>query len=178
MNKADAAKYLGIGTRTLERYTGEGRIQAARVRSRTGPTLDYTEEELSRFKAELEAPPVALGEAVAEPDEATPQPTKALAKLEARGLPVRERAHNGAGRVVALDQLAELAARLGELGGRAYVSPADKILLTLDECSALTGLSRGRLRAAVADESLKAKRIGRAWRVQREELERWVKSTC
>src|SRR5205823_4403495 len=52
---------------------------------------------------------------------------------------------------------------------------ADKPLLTLAECQALTGLSRGILRGAIGEGRLKARIIGRAWRVKRPDLDLYVK---
>lgn len=50
MNKNDAAKYLGVGLRTLERYTSAKRIAAKKIKTPNGPALDYEEAELDRFK--------------------------------------------------------------------------------------------------------------------------------
>ena len=55
MNKTEAAKYLGVGVRTLERYTSEGRLSPGRRRTKTGPALDYDPADLERFKAALQA---------------------------------------------------------------------------------------------------------------------------
>jgi excisionase family DNA binding protein len=55
------------------------------------------------------------------------------------------------------------------------VPVADKLLLKLDEASALTGLSRGILRQAIKDRKLKARIIGRGWRVKRDDLDVYVK---
>ncbi|OKH35824.1 excisionase [Calothrix sp. HK-06] len=53
---------------------------------------------------------------------------------------------------------------------------ADKLLLTLPEAQALTGLSREFLRDAINDGTLKAKMIGRGWRVKRSDLDEYVAS--
>ncbi len=52
---------------------------------------------------------------------------------------------------------------------------AAKLLLTLAEAQVLTGLSRSTLRAAIDDGDLKARQIGRGFKIKREELERWIK---
>ncbi len=51
---------------------------------------------------------------------------------------------------------------------------AAKLLLTLSECQTLTGLSRAVLREAIAAKKLKAKLIGRAWRIKRADLEKYI----
>jgi len=47
---------------------------------------------------------------------------------------------------------------------------ADKLLLTLPEAQALTGLSREMLRDAITSNKLKAKVIGKGWRIKRSDL--------
>jgi excisionase family DNA binding protein len=51
---------------------------------------------------------------------------------------------------------------------------AVKPLLKLDEAARLTGLSRAILREAIEAGSLKAKIVGRAWRVRRVDLDSYV----
>jgi excisionase family DNA binding protein len=52
---------------------------------------------------------------------------------------------------------------------------SSKLLLTVPEVCALTGLSRGTVAAAVKAGELAAKQIGRSRRVKRTDLEEWVK---
>jgi excisionase family DNA binding protein len=52
---------------------------------------------------------------------------------------------------------------------------AAKLLLSLDEVQVLTGLSRGVLRDAIATGALAGKKIGRGWKVRREDVEQFVK---
>jgi excisionase family DNA binding protein len=52
---------------------------------------------------------------------------------------------------------------------------AHKIILTLAEASALTNLSRNHLRQAIEEKKLKARIIGRGWRVKRDDLDAYVK---
>jgi excisionase family DNA binding protein len=163
MNKTDAAAFLGIGVRSLERYTGASKVAAIKVKVKTGFALDYEPGELARFKAALDA---AKQEAAQPSPTSPPGPPTALA--------VRERA-----------PLASVAARLANRPANGYDDAfvaatitqaiAVKLLLTLPECQALTGLSRGVLRAAIDTGDLKAKQIGRAYRVKRGDLESYVK---
>jgi excisionase family DNA binding protein len=62
--------------------------------------------------------------------------------------------------------------------GHAVVSLTDlaaKLTLSLMEASQLSGLSRGHLREAIEEKKLKARIIGRGWRVKRDDLEAYVK---
>ncbi len=57
----------------------------------------------------------------------------------------------------------------------ATISVADKLTLSLVEASQLSGLSRNHLRAAIEDKKLKARIIGRGWKVKRDDLDGYVK---
>lgn len=54
------------------------------------------------------------------------------------------------------------------------MSTADKLLLTLPETQALTGLSREFLRNAISQGKLKAQVIGKSWRIKRSDLDDYV----
>lgn len=47
---------------------------------------------------------------------------------------------------------------------------ADKVLLTVKECQLLTGLSEQAIRDSIRDETLKARVIGRGFKVKRSDL--------
>jgi len=51
----------------------------------------------------------------------------------------------------------------------------DKLTLTLTEATLLSGLSRGYLRQAIHAGKLKARIIGKGWRVKRADLDSYVK---
>jgi excisionase family DNA binding protein len=163
MTKTEAAVYLGVSTRAVERYAATGKLASHYERGKTGQVLAFDESELERFKAELEAPrPNVRQEASSD-----------LARLDATP------------NAAAIEVLAtEVLARLMEAAQGSAPSPdksrlsvpvESKLLLTLAEAQALTGLSRGVLRAAIAAGDLKARQIGRAFRVKRGDLESYVK---
>ena len=199
MNKQEAASFLGCSVRQLERYTSENRIGVRYEKGRTRPTPIYDEAELSRFKEEQDRPvhrPVIesrqdLGSEVeGMATIATDEKTRALkttsvgnaedfALLLSQPLP--------------LGQVLAALARAGALKTHdstdaVSFNPAPveqnkpafdlgpKLLLTLPECQNLTGLSREVLRVAIDKEELKARRIGRAWRVKRADLEAYIAS--
>ena len=55
-----------------------------------------------------------------------------------------------------------------------FVPIEEKLLLTLPEVQALTGLSRETLREAIKQNELSAKIIGKAWRIKRSDLEDYI----
>ena len=54
LTKQQAAEFLGVTVRTLERYTQEGKIGGRYEKGKTRSVLVYDESELRAFKAELE----------------------------------------------------------------------------------------------------------------------------
>jgi excisionase family DNA binding protein len=51
---------------------------------------------------------------------------------------------------------------------------AHKLMLTLAEAAALSNLSRNHLRQAIKTGALRAKKIGRGWRIKRTDLDAYV----
>jgi excisionase family DNA binding protein len=171
MNKKEAAEFLGCSPRQLERYTKENKIGVRYEKGRTRPTPVYDEGELRHFKEKLERP-------VYRP---------AVERAGAVGQPIQSIATQDDGVLSLLSQSSQietLARLLEAVGTQAAIpqkpSPPDatqaaaKLLLTLSECQTLTGLSRATLRAAIDAKQLKAKQIGRAWRVKRVDIENYV----
>jgi excisionase family DNA binding protein len=181
MNKSEAAEYLGISARSLERYTAQGRLSHTLKKGKTRPVLDYDESELERLKAELQAALDAPARP-SSPNSDTPSNALAVLAKNPSGLAAKARLTSpvGIGELggFSREQLQVLAGLAGALSGRQGRELGPALLLTLDDCAALTGLSRAHLRAAVASGELASKKIGRSFRVRREELERWVRETC
>lgn len=158
MNKHEAAEYLGIPLRTLERYMQQGKVGFWREKGKTRTVARFDQAELERFKIELEAK--LYKPSVVNPDNGA----EVLAILSDQLLKSDEIARF---REV-LEAIAEYQSR------HALVPTQHKLLLTLKEVQALTGLSRVMLRNAINAGALKAERIGRAWRVKRADVERYV----
>ncbi len=161
MNKQEAADFLGVSVRALERYTQQGKIGVRYEKGKTRPTPVYDEEELTRFKPEIEAKLYPHRPSVASANVAnTDNSETALARVA--------RTPNAEG-------LITLIKALRETEQRPKVSIEGKLVLKLDEAAALTGLSRAVLRDAIDAHKLKARIIGRAWRIKRADLEAYVR---
>jgi excisionase family DNA binding protein len=163
MNKTEAAKYLEIGVRSLERYTSDGRVHATRQRGKTGMVLDYAPDELARFLVELQAENEAA--------QSTPQASPNVGGTD--GEPLARVAAKG-GAMMRRDDLATLAATLASVQKTSASEAAHKLLLSLEECQTLTGLSRATLRSAIEDGALKAQIIGRGFKIKRADLDKYV----
>lgn len=170
MNKTEAAEFLGVSTRALERYVAAGKIAGHYERGKTGKVLAFDPDDLQRFKEELEAP---TSRAIVVPDNDRQAPTRqgatqptsrALAKLD------------DPANALSIDVLGALAqwARDNTRQATTVVPVEAKLLLSLSESQALTGLGRSTLRAAIDAGTLKAQKIGRGWKIKRTELEKFV----
>jgi predicted site-specific integrase-resolvase len=61
MNKKEAAEFLGVSTRIVEKYSSEGRLGEVKyVRGKTGKQAEYTREAVENVKTILESPDTAL----------------------------------------------------------------------------------------------------------------------
>jgi excisionase family DNA binding protein len=157
INKSEAAALLGVSKRALERYAAAGRLPAVYTQGPTGRQVSFDPADVERLKVEREAP---MPRPATSPDNtALAIPGKALAKLPP----------GGAGQLVSL-----LQALSAQAPARPVVPVADKLMLTLAEAAALTGLSRARLKAAIDAGQLQAVQIGRSRRVKRQALEGWI----
>ena len=58
MNKQQAAEFLGVSVRALERYVQQGRISVKYEKGKTRPTANFDQAELEAFKEELNQPTI------------------------------------------------------------------------------------------------------------------------
>jgi excisionase family DNA binding protein len=164
MNKEDVAKALGCSTRQIEKFASEGRLgERVYVRGKRGRQADYKPEEVERLKIELEreraevighASPFAGVQALQRAG--GEQGMSMLASVLADALRATQTHANGTGGAVSITDLAH------------------KLTLSLMEASQLSGLSRGHLREAIENKKLKARIIGRGWRMTRASLDAYV----
>jgi excisionase family DNA binding protein len=157
MNKKDVAGRLGVSVRLVEKYASEGRLgEVIYVRGKTGKQADFAEDEVERLKAELESVDTALMVA----------PNRRAAGLAG---PLGQ------------DFMQLLAAAVAQAAARNHSAPvetlsvADKLTLSLIEAALVSGLSRNHLRAAIEAKKLKARIIGRGWKIKRDDLDLYVR---
>ncbi|MBD2536200.1 helix-turn-helix domain-containing protein [Nostoc flagelliforme FACHB-838] len=167
MNKQEAADFLSVSVRALERYVQQGRISVKYEKGKTRPTANFDPTELEAFKEELNQP--TIKPAFESRQIATEQQPQ-TGKLVHQSGEIAE-----FGEIGVIDKLSSIIEGLLGRGDNQPVVPiADKLLLTIAEAQALTGLSREFLRDAITSGELKAKVIGKSWRVKRADLEEYV----
>jgi excisionase family DNA binding protein len=160
MNKKEAAEYLGVSTRLVEKYASEGRMgEVTYVRGRTGKQAEYDRQAVEKLKADLDTPNTAI--AARTPD------ARLFAAHLVEILERREQAN--------IEALRGLLNDGSDKPRSASVRVSEKILLTINDCMLLTGLSRQVLRQAIEDGKLKGRIIGRAYRVKRVDLDEFIK---
>lgn len=161
MTKEAAAEFLGISVRTLQRLTAAAKVAVKYTRTDHGDQAEYDRGELERFK--LRQPmtsyvrPAVTGDTPVTPGGAE---TTALAPVQP-------------------NYVEHLAAALDALKNALRpaappVALSEKLMLTLAEAAALSGLSRRILLAAIKAKKLKAQILGRGWKIKRADLEAWV----
>ncbi len=166
MNKKEAANYLGVSTRAIERYTKQGKLSVKYEKGKTRPIATYNPDELKKLKEELETPvyqPSVV--TTTNKDNGDITPVGISQNLEKLLFPI-------------LDLLKKLNDKLAYLepSAKPLVPVEEKLLLTLKEVQALTGLSNKILTEAIKSGELKAKMMGKSWRIKRFDLENYIDS--
>jgi hypothetical protein len=164
LGKKEAADYLGMSTRTLERYVNDGRLSVRYEESANGQIALFDPEELDQLKEQKQIPrikPAVIGSELA--------PTSSDINLSG----------NVGGLFTPFQRLIErlILALNTRDDFRQKITPAQlqgKLLLKISEVQVLTGLSREFLIESIKDESLKAQIIGKAYRVKFKDLERFI----
>jgi excisionase family DNA binding protein len=160
MNKKEAAEYLGISSRQIENYAKQNKLSVRKEKGKTGDIAVYDEKELRRLKAELDSKRIMRPAVTTETDESNER---------------RELIRASDSRLSDVPKIFDLVKALTD-GKKAdtIIAISHKPLLKLDEAAALTGLSRQLLRQAIEDGELKGRLIGRAYRIKRVDLDKFI----
>jgi hypothetical protein len=144
MNKKEVAEFLNVSTRIIEKYASEGRLGE----------VTYVRGKTGK-QAEYGREAVETLKAILE----SPDTALAVAKTPDA-------------RLIVASLIEAMASR--EESSSASVRVSEKLLLNLNDCRLLTGLSERNLRDAIKSGSLKARIIGRGWKVKKQELDNFV----
>jgi excisionase family DNA binding protein len=160
MNREEAAEALGISVRSLQRTVKAGKLTVKYRRGSSGKQeAIFDPEEIEQYKASMEAETVHPATASGE--------NQALATM--RDMDVARSV------ALARNSFAAMFEAMRPANERPSVAIEAKLVLTLPEASALTNFSRGHLLEAIKNKKLKAKIIGRGWRIKRDNLDAYVK---
>ena len=167
LGKQEAAEYIGVSPRQLIRLTNSGSVRRLDKKRESEPTR-YARRELDRYLGKVL--PVITG--IVTPDtDGTPVTDGNSQALMRREVVTPVPLDTGD-----ILDTPEMRARMLP-AFEAMASPlrlADKLTLSLTEAALLSGLSRGHLREAIGEGKLKAKIIGRGWKLRRADLEKYI----
>ena len=184
LDKKQAAEYLGVTTRTLERHIQSGKLSVRYEPSQNGEIALFDPEELENLregKATVRIKPAIESERPSlmpkPPQNSQGQITHTPDRAELSQTQQPESIPLGIGTLIA-----SLGAWLGNLtraidnhGSRITATELrSKLLLTLDEAQIVTGLSREILLDAIKAGELPSKIMGKAYRVKTQDLERYI----
>jgi excisionase family DNA binding protein len=162
MNKKQAADYLGTSERAVERYAAKGKLTVRYQKGQRGDEAVFDEKELKKLHMELDQKLRRIRPAVAPMSDTPDEQALALSDVS-----LNQQANQFLAIIAA-------AMQSQQKGTQAQVATENKLILTLAEAQALTNLSRDHLREAIDNGKLKAKIIGRGWKVKRIDLENYV----
>jgi excisionase family DNA binding protein len=162
LTKGEAAAKLNVSTRTIESYAKSGKLRFTYQQSKHGQVALYSREDVERLKHDLNTPASLIQ-----------RPPNTTAETPPEALISRGFVPSG---VV----LARMPSQLPAVAAARPFAPVSlhdlsaKLMLNLLEASALAGLSRDHLREAISAGKLKARILGRGWKVKRSDLESYI----
>lgn len=183
LDKKQAAEYLGVTTRTLERHAKEGKLSVRYETSQFGEIAMFDPEELENFREGKQIPRI---KPTIEPDQPKQIDRPANPQSQIARTPQTQLELSNPQQPETTFSIAALMAPLGALFGNltraidnhgSRISTTElrsKLLLTLDEAQAITGLSRDLLQEAIKNGELPSKMMGKAYRIKTQDLERYI----
>lgn len=179
MNKKEAAKFLKVSEKTIERHKSAGKLSARMIRvtgddGKTRQVLDFKESELQRLKEELSGekvfPIVTNGHAQ----------TKTQTDIDGQTQLDRLNFANNESVIVGQTQTLDIFNAFFERIDAAFQhrkeesDRAQKLMLSIAEASAVSGLPKSYIRQSIKDGKLKAVVIGRSYKIKRQDLNNFV----
>ena len=164
LNKKEAAEYLEVSSRTLERYVKDGKLSVRYESSPSGEVALFDPDELAQFSEDRKTPrtkPVSNDLALA-PTTSDMALSRGVGGLLAPFQELTERL------ILALSERKHDSSRM---------TPAmlqGKLLFTLAEAQIMTGLSRQFLVEAIKDGRLPSQIIGKGYRIKAKDLEKFI----
>ncbi len=169
MNIKEAAEYLGISVKTLERKIAAGDVSVAYVPGATGKQRTFDRAELDRFKAAEAEKAVATTYVISKSRNFdAPSPSQAL-----------QRAGSEQGIATLVSVLADALRAPQDGKGGSSVAIADlalKMTLSFKEAALLSGVPESHLREGYARGMLRGAKIGRGVRVTPDDVRKYVEA--
>jgi len=168
VTKLEAAKFLGVSTRAIERYTAKGKLQCTYRRVKSGgQRAMYNSADVKKLKKEIEQEHKTIHQQrqqaleIAQASSAVSRRNAAPKQSAMPGGAIAERL------IAVLESL--------KPSDRPALMLADKLTLNLAEAASLSGLSKSWLLDAIHSGKLKAAKRGRSWNIKRADLDTYIK---
>ena len=182
LDKRQAAEYLGVTTRTLERHVKEGKISVRYEQAQFGEIAMFDPEELAAFKADRQTSrikPTVESERSVQTDRSTNPQSQITRSSQPQTELYNPQSESNFGLATLIAPLGVLLGNLTRSidnhGSRVTTTELrSKLLLTLDEAQTITGLSRDILQDAIKNGQLPSKMMGKAHRIKTQDLERYI----
>jgi excisionase family DNA binding protein len=180
MNKKEAAEFLGLSEKTVERYKSSGKLSARLKRivgadGKSRKVLDFNQSDLDRLKRELSGnvvfPELTDGHAQTETQTDTDRQTQ----IDSANFANNKLSTVGQTQTASLfEMIFKSLETISERNLRGS-DRFQKLMLTVDEAAAVSGLPKAFLdRAIKKDGALKATKIGGRYRIKRQDLDEFI----
>lgn len=168
IGREDAAKFLGVSSRTLANYVTAGKLTPAYVKGPTRDVQEFDQGELETLKAEKES---------GIPLSRNTKPETGIEKVEASIIPFSTSRTPESGNYESGNFTIISDSSFGVLLDKISSVPLDrKPILTFAEAAQFTGISEKLLRDAAKVGDLKVRKIGRAQRILQDDLIVWIRA--
>jgi excisionase family DNA binding protein len=180
MNKKEAADFLGLSEKTVERYKSSGKLSARLKRivgadGKSRKVLEFNQPDLERLKSELSGdvvfPKITDGHTQTETQTDTDRQTQ-LDSTNFAGNEISIYGQTPTANLfgIIFKSLETVSERHLEVSNR-----FQKLVLTVDEAAAVSGLPKAYIdRAIKKEKTLKATKIGGRYRIKRHDLDEFV----
>ena len=156
MNKKEAAEFLNLSPRAVERAVAKGKLGVRYKKDKHGHVALFNSTELRRYKSALEVP----------------LPRRPIVEPVTPTTPTSPDKQNP----VVLGSVVTLSDSSIERTRESLVVPlADKLTLSLSEASSLSGLSQDFLLQCIRKDKLKAFKHEKDWRIKRADLDSFIR---
>lgn len=165
MNKEQAAEYLGFSVKNLQRLMKEKKIQFTYIKGKNGQQAYFEQAELDRYKFDQEKQSNIISPSVVVEN----NPSTSISKPSSKGSSILINTSD------LMNILEKIAQGLTKQNQQVMFPINERMTLTTEEVSGISGFPLGAIKRAIKEGALKAVKVGRAKRVRREDLEVWVK---
>jgi excisionase family DNA binding protein len=180
MNKKEAAEFLEVSEKTVERYKSAGKLSARLKRiigadGKSRKVLDFNQSDLERLQREISGNVVFPEVTNRQPQTKTQTDTDGQTQLDTANFAETEISIYGQTQTANLfsiifKSIETISERHLQISNR-----FQKLVLTVDEAAAVSGLPKAYIdRAIKKEKTLKATKIGGRYRIKRQDLDEFV----